>query len=131
MEKPIILFDGICNLCNGLVRFIIKYDKKLRFEFSSLQSDYAKKLLNEFDNRLGYPDSIVLIENKKIYLRSDAVLRIARQLGGIWKLTGIFYIIPRFLRDAIYNVVAKNRYRIFGKRDSCMVPGPEIKSRFK
>lgn len=130
MPNPIILFDGICNLCNGAVKFIIRHDKKNKFKFGSLQSDAAKKLLEPYHLTTEELNSFVLIENGKIYLRSRAVLRIAYQLDGAWKLTSVFYIFPSFISDAVYNLIAKIRYKVFGKRETCMVPTPELESRF-
>lgn len=130
MNHPIILFDGVCNLCNSFVQFTIRHDKKNRFKFSSLQSDSAKKLLEPFH----FPDqelkTIVLVEDGKLFLRSRAVLRIASQLDGAWKLSAVLYIFPSFFSDAVYNLVSKYRYKLFGKKNTCMVPTPELKTRF-
>jgi predicted DCC family thiol-disulfide oxidoreductase YuxK len=130
MNHPVILFDGVCNLCNGFVQFIIKHDKKNKFRFGSLQSESAKKLLETFHFSLEELKTIVLVEDGKIYMRSRALLRIASHLDGVWKLTSIFHVIPSFISDVVYNLVSKYRYKVFGKRDSCMIPSPEIKSRF-
>jgi len=130
MHNSTILFDGICNLCNGAVKFIIKHDKKEKFRFGSLQSDSAKKLLEPYHLPTEELNSFVLIEDGKIYLRSRAVLRIASQLDGAWKLTSAFYIFPSFISDAVYNFVAKTRYKVFGKREKCMAPTTELKNRF-
>ncbi|CAN5366612.1 thiol-disulfide oxidoreductase DCC family protein [soil metagenome] len=128
--EAIILFDGVCNLCNGFVQFVINNDKQGKFKFASLQSDASKKILSPFNFPLVELKTIVLVENGKIYLRSRAVLRIARQLDGIWKMAVVLYIFPSFISDAVYNMVSKNRYRVFGKKDSCMIPTPELNSRF-
>jgi len=130
MNHPVILFDGICSLCNGFVLFVIRHDKKNKFRFGSLQSDSAKKLLEPFHFPLEELKTIVLVEDGKLFLRSRAVLRIASQLDGAWKLSAILYVFPSFISDAVYNQLSKYRYKIFGKRDSCMVPTPELKSRF-
>ena len=130
MPQSIILFDGICNLCNSSVKFIIKHDRKNKFRFGSLQSDSAKKLLEPYHFPPEELKSFILLEDGKIYLRSRAVLRIASQLDGAWKLTSVFYVFPSFISDAVYNLVAKYRYRIFGKKETCMVPTPELKSKF-
>lgn len=126
----VVLFDGVCNLCNGSVQFIIKRDVKQIFKFASLQSTYAKDQLIKF----GLPPlglySVMVIENGELYQRSDAVLRILANLGGFWYVLSGFKIIPRLLRDALYDAVAKNRYRFFGKKDQCMIPTPELKTRF-
>ena len=130
MNDSIILFDGVCNLCNGFVQFVINHDKKNKFKFGSLQSDGAKKLLQPFHFPLDELKTIVLVEQGKIYLRSRAVLRIASHLDGAWKLSTILYVFPSFLSDAVYNLVSKHRYKIFGKRNECMAPTPELESRF-
>ena len=129
-NKSIILFDGVCNLCNASVNFVIKHDKKAQFLFASFQSDAAKEILLQFNlNNLNL-DSIVLIEDRKIFERSTAILRITRLLNGGFKYLYFFISIPKPLRDWLYNLIAKNRYRLFGKRESCMVPSPELKNRF-
>ena len=129
-NNPVILFDGICNLCNGFVQFVIKRDKKKNFLFGALQGEGARQLLSSFD----FPDenltTIVLVEDSNIYTQSDAVLKIFKRLGGFWKFFSIFIFIPRPIRDWIYRLIAKYRYSIFGKRKECMIPTPELKSRF-
>lgn len=128
--QSIILFDGVCNLCNGFVQFMIKHDSKRRFRYASLQSETGQSLLKS----VGFPadeiDTVVLIEAGTGYTRSDVALRVARRLGGFWPLFTVFYIIPRPIRNAVYNWIARNRYRWFGKREACMVPTPELKSLF-
>jgi predicted DCC family thiol-disulfide oxidoreductase YuxK len=128
-DHPVILFDGICNLCNNSVRFIIKRDPRGRFRFATLRSAAAESLLNSAAAG-PLPDSIVLVEDRRVYTRSAAVLRILRGLRGAWPLAYALIVIPRPLRDWAYRVVARNRYRWFGKRDSCMVPTPELRTRF-
>jgi predicted DCC family thiol-disulfide oxidoreductase YuxK len=133
MNEPatdIILFDGVCNLCNGLVRFIIKRDKAGRFKFASLQSDIGLQWLKGFGMTNDKFESVVLIKDEKYYLKSTGVLKILRELDGIWKAFYIFIIIPRPLRDFVYNLIAKSRYRIFGKQDTCMIPTPDLEKRF-
>lgn len=128
-EKGILLFDGVCNVCNGFVQFVIKRDPEGYFQFASLQSEEGKKLLQQY----GLPDTletVVLIENDTAYTYSTAPLRAARKLKGIWKVGFVFLIVPRFIRDAIYRFIAKNRYRWFGKKESCMMPTPDIQARF-
>ena len=129
-EFPVIFFDGFCNLCNGAVQFTIKKDHKNIFRFASLQSDYAEKALAPFAIAPKQGDSFVLFEDGKVYQRSTAALRVARQLSGLWPLLYAFIVVPRFIRDAIYNYVAKNRYKWFGKKESCWVPTPELKEKF-
>ena len=126
----IILFDGLCNLCNNSVQFIIRYDKKRKFKFASLQSDIAQKLIPDFKQESNLPESIILIENRKMYQQSTAALRIAKRLQFPISLLFAFSIVPRFIRDGAYQWIAKNRYRWFGKRASCMVPSTELKERF-
>ncbi len=127
---PVLLFDGVCNLCNGTVQFILKVDRKKVFRFASLQSDIGQQLLRSaaYD---GPPlDSVVLIKDQRVFTHSEAVLEIARLLGGFWRLLYAFKAVPRPLRDHIYAWIAKNRYRWFGKKDQCMMPDPELRERF-
>lgn len=125
-----ILFDGVCNLCNGFVRFVIERDPHARFRFGALSSDAAVKLLEDHAVRGTIPDSVVLIEDGRVYVRSDAPLRIARGLTFPWPLAAVFLIVPRFIRDRVYDFIAARRYRWFGRRDVCMVPTPDLKQRF-
>ncbi|MCB0608931.1 MAG: thiol-disulfide oxidoreductase DCC family protein [Lewinellaceae bacterium] len=129
-DHPILLFDGVCNLCNGFVQFVIKRDKKAVFRFAALQSDLGKELSATAGLPAHSMDTVVLYENNRFYTHSDVGLRVARRLNGLWPLAYALVIIPKFIRDGIYNWVAKNRYRWFGKRESCMVPTPELRSRF-
>lgn len=128
-NQAIILFDGVCNLCNNSVQFIIRHDKDAYFKFASLQSDYGGQL-KETKQIPNDVDSIILVENGKVYMQSSAILRIARRLDGAWKLAAAALIIPRPIRDIIYRYVAKNRYRWFGRQDQCMLPSPDLKERF-
>lgn len=130
MEHPIIFFDGVCNLCTGSVQFIIKRDRKDLFRFAALQSEQAMPYLSSFDGPLKNLDTILLLENGKIYQRSTAVLRIVRQLGGAWPLLYGLIIIPVSIRDWLYGQVAKRRYQFWGKQESCMVPTAELKAKF-
>jgi predicted DCC family thiol-disulfide oxidoreductase YuxK len=127
-DQPIILFDGVCNLCNASVHFILQYEKKERFKFTSLQSEKAQLLLTSF-NTEEITDSVILIEKNKMYQQSTAALKIARHLRYFWVLYYLIYV-PHYLRDPIYQIIAKNRYSWFGKRDKCMVPDGNIKDRF-
>ena len=132
-NNPVIFFDGICNLCNASVNFIIRHDKAGNFRFAPLQSEFAKAFLENnasFKNGHILPDSLILAEDGKVYFRSEAALRIAGKMNGIWKGLIIFRIIPLRWRDFLYGFIAKNRYRWFGKRQSCMVPAPDISERF-
>jgi predicted DCC family thiol-disulfide oxidoreductase YuxK len=128
--SAVILFDGICNFCDTSVNFIIKRDTAGYFKFAPLQSEVAKKFFNEYKIDKVGTDSIVLIENKTAYTYSTAALRIARKLGGIFSLLYVFIIVPKFIRDFFYRLFAKYRYKLFGKKDECMIPTPEIRERF-
>jgi predicted DCC family thiol-disulfide oxidoreductase YuxK len=125
----IILFDGICNLCNSSVQFILKRDADGKFKFAPLQGDKGQGLLKKHGLNTDM-NSFVLIENGKIYTKSSAALRVCRHLNGAWKIGLVFFIIPRFIRDYLYDIVAKNRYKWFGRQESCMLPLPEWKNRF-
>lgn len=140
-EGPIILFDGVCNLCNGAVKWVIRYDRHARFRFASLQSETARRLIAENGPSLqqgsggrgsgmALPDSVVLIADGRVRVKSDAALGIARRLGWPWRAAAAGLIVPRVLRDAVYAWVARHRYRWFGKRDACMVPTPGMRARF-
>lgn len=129
--EAIILFDGVCNLCSGSVQFVIKRDPASYFKFASLQSDFGQQQLQKAGLNQQSFHSIILIIGNKIYQRSDAALEIAKKLSGAWPLLYGFKILPRFLRDGVYNLIAKNRYRLFGKKDACWIPTPGLKSRFK
>jgi predicted DCC family thiol-disulfide oxidoreductase YuxK len=129
-NNAIILFDGVCNFCNSSINFVIKHDKKNYFRFAPLQSETGRELLKKYNINSLETDSIVLIENKKAYIQSAAALRITRKLnGGYFLLYGLM-IIPSFIRNAVYNYVARNRYKWFGKKDSCMIPTLEMKAKF-
>ncbi|GAA0133384.1 thiol-disulfide oxidoreductase DCC family protein [Paenibacillus sp. YSY-4.3] len=132
-DKDVVLFDGVCHLCQGAVKFIIKRDPERRFRFASLQSEAGKRLLHGSPSRdiaPGRIDTIVLYQNGVYYTRSSAALRIAKGLRFPWPLAFGFIIVPRFMRDAVYRIVAANRYRWFGKDETCLVPTKENKERF-
>jgi predicted DCC family thiol-disulfide oxidoreductase YuxK len=126
----IVLFDGVCNLCNNSVQFILKRDKKKKFLFGSLQGEAGQQLLKKFSLPTDNFHSFVLIEGDRVYTQSTAALRMAKHLKRGWQLLYGFIILPRFLRDGIYKWIATNRYKWFGKRDTCRIPAPEEKSRF-
>ena len=136
MDSPIILFDGVCNLCNASVQFIIERDPTAIFQFASLQSEagqaiLAKNALNAaLNNDASAEDSVILVENGQVYDRSTAALRIARRLSGAIKLLYVFIVVPKPIRDFVYKIIAKNRYRWFGKQDACWMPTKELKARF-
>ena len=132
VEKTVVLFDGVCNLCNSTVQFILRHDSEGQFRFASQQSEAGRRLLAEH----GIPasdalaDSVVVIEGERVWLESDAALHILYRIGGVWSFPYIFRWLPKSFRDAVYRWVARNRYRIFGKRESYMIPTPELRSRF-
>lgn len=127
----VILFDGVCNFCNATINFLIDRDSKGIFKFAALQSESGQEILEQHQIKvLTEADSVVLEKDGKIYQKSDAALEIARHMDGLWKLLYAFKIVPRFFRDAIYDLVAKNRYKLMGKRDSCRLPTPELRARF-
>ena len=129
-KKSIILFDGLCNLCNSSVQFILKHEKNQNFLFASLQSDACAKILLQLNYKNNDLNSLVLIEGNKIYKKSTAALRIIKELKPMWHWFYILIIVPKFIRDSVYDLIAKNRYRWFGKKNTCMVPSPEIQERF-
>lgn len=128
--NPVVLFDGVCNLCNGSVNFLLDRDHRETFRFASLQSDAGQRLLAEHGLPADDFDSFVLVEEGRAYTRSTAALRVARRLGFPWRLASLLLVIPAFLRDPFYDLVAKNRYRWFGKEETCRVPTPELRARF-
>lgn len=129
-DGAVVLFDGVCNLCNGAVRFIIARDPKSRFRFAALDSDAARDVLRDRVVSEPLPDSIVLVDSTGVFTRSTAALRIARRLRFPWPIAAVFLLIPSPLRDAVYDFIARRRYRWFGKRDLCWMPTPELQSRF-
>lgn len=124
------MFDGICNLCNQSVQFVIEHDNKNQFQFASLQSDFGQNFLKENNLDATQFDSVVFIEDDKFYTKSSAALKISKYLDGITSLLTIFMIVPKPLRDVVYSFIAKNRYRWFGKQESCWLPSPELKAKF-
>jgi len=129
-DQPVILFDGVCNFCNSSINFIIKQDKKRIFRFAALQSIAGKELLEKYKLPEGYLESFILIDDGKAYKSSSAGLKLYNKLPWYWKWLQIFWIVPRFIRDGVYGIVARNRYKWFGKKEVCMIPSPEVKNRF-
>lgn len=129
-QQPVVLFDGVCNLCNSSVQFILKRDKKKQFLFASLQGQAGQALLRQFDLPVNELFSFILVDGDRHYVRSAAALQMLKRLGGGWSLLYAFIIVPRFIRDGIYNWIARNRYKWFGKQENCWVPTPELRSRF-
>ena len=130
-DKKIILFDGVCNLCNNSIVFIIKRDKKDVFRFAPLQSGIGNQFIEDRGIDTSKTDSIILLEpGIAYYTRSTAALKIGKEFGGVWKLLAIFEWIPTPFRDFFYKIIAKHRYKWFGKRDACMIPTPELQQKF-
>jgi predicted DCC family thiol-disulfide oxidoreductase YuxK len=128
--KTVILFDGVCNLCNSSVQFILKRDRKNRFLFGSLQGKAGQHYLQQFRLPANDFNSFILVEGEKSYTRSAAVLHMLNRLGGPWRLFYVFMIIPPFIRNGVYNTIARNRYKWFGKKEQCPAPGAGLRSRF-
>ena len=134
-NNPVLLYDGVCGFCNKSVQMILDHDERKEMRFAALQSDYGKQVISRHPE-LEKVDSVVFVEHKsgaddeRVFIRSDAALRVASYLGGAWKLLLIFRIIPRPVRDFFYDLCAKYRYKFFGKYDSCMLPSPDVRSRF-
>ena len=126
----IVLFDGVCNFCNGSINFVIEHDKAGYFKFAPLQSEVGEELVEKHGIDTTDTDSVIVIENERAYTHSSAALRIAKRSDGIWSLAYAFIIVPKPIRDLVYRVFAKYRYRMFGKQDACMIPTPDIRARF-
>ncbi len=130
-EPPVLLFDGVCNLCNGVVTFVIRRDPPpARFRFAALQSEFGQRVLREHGLSANPLDTFVMLEDGAVHLRSTAALKTLKRLGFPWSLAYAAIVVPAPLRDALYRFVARNRYRWFGKREACMLPTPELRSRF-
>ena len=127
--SSVVLFDGVCNFCNGAVNFIIRHDGEKKFKFAPLQSEIGGQMQAKYGISKDV-DSIILVENDKAYTHSTAGLRVAKGLGGIWSIAYVFIIVPAFIRDWAYRLFAKNRYRLFGRQDACMLPTPDVRERF-
>lgn len=128
--QSIVLFDGVCNFCNGSVNFIIEHDSRNRFKFAPLQSEIAQKLLQQHGLSDPDLDSVVLIEDGTTFVRSTAALKIAQNLDGWWSRFSVFLVVPVGMRDFFYRLFAKFRYRMFGKTEACLMPTPELRARF-
>lgn len=129
-DDPVVLFDGVCNLCHGTVLFIIKRDARARLKFASLQSDYGAEQMKRFNLPASSLNSVLLIKNNQLFQKSNAALEIAKMLDGFWPILYMFKIVPSFVRNSVYDWIARNRYRWFGKKEECMIPTPEMKARF-
>ncbi|MEO8172773.1 MAG: thiol-disulfide oxidoreductase DCC family protein [Sediminibacterium sp.] len=128
--NPIIFFDGVCNLCTGVVQFVIRHDPKRRFRFASLQSEIGQQLLKQNDLPSAEFGSFILFENGKVYTKSTAALTVAKNLNGLLPIWYVNIIFPKFIRDGVYNLVARNRYKWFGKKEECWIPTPELNELF-
>lgn len=129
-KRLIILFDGVCNLCSSVVQFIIKRDKKNQFKFASLQSAFAQSVLQQHNLPQNDYNSFILLKNNKIYTKSTGALKVIKHLNGLWPLLYGFIILPAFIRDAVYSWIAQNRYKWFGKKETCWIPTPELQKKF-
>lgn len=130
MVHPVILFDGVCNLCSASVQFVIRHDPKHYFRFASLQGNFGQRILKEHDLPLQGSDSFILLENGNLYTRATAALRVCRKLNGAWPFMYGFIIVPPFIRNTVYDFVAKRRYKWFGKKETCWVPTAELQELF-
>ena len=130
MSNSIILFDGVCNFCDASINFVIERDKKGKFKYASLQSEVGEKYLNKFGLYTQSYDSFILVEGDKYYTKSSAALRVTKDMTGLWPMLYAFMVIPKVMRDAVYSLIAKNRYKWFGKKDECMLPSPEVRALF-
>lgn len=129
-NQKIVLFDGVCNFCNSSVNFIIDHDKHNRFKFAALQTEAGQALLKKHNLPTEDFDSFILVDGDRYYKKSSAALHTVKEFPGLWKLLYVFIIIPPFIRDIFYNILAKNRYKWFGKRDECRMPTPELREKF-
>ena len=128
--NPVILFDGVCNLCNGSVQKIIAADPQQQFRFASLQGSFGQQILKQFHLPPSELSSFILLENNQIFTKSTGALKVARKLSGAWPLLYALILVPRFIRDGVYNIIARNRYKWFGKKESCMVPQAALQDLF-
>ena len=129
-KHPIILFDGVCNLCSSSVQFVIRHDPKQHFRFASLQSNFGQSVLNKFNLPTESLQSFILLDGDKIDTASTAALKVAKQLSKGWSLMYAFIIVPAFIRNAVYQLIAKNRYKWFGKKEACWIPTKELRTLF-
>lgn len=129
-QNPVLLFDGVCNLCSRSVQFVLKHNKKENIRFASLQSEFGTKTLATSNLPSDYTSSLVFLDNGKTYVKSDAALKLVKHLSGFWKLGSIFLLVPKFIRNPVYNWVARNRYKWFGKKEVCWIPEKKWSDRF-
>lgn len=124
------LFDGVCNFCNATVNFVIEHDKAGYFKFTPLQSEIGEELIAKHGIDKAETDSVIVVEDEKAYTHSSAALRIAKRLDGLWSWASVFAVVPKPIRDSLYKLFARYRYRLFGKQDACMMPTPDVRARF-
>ena len=129
-SNPVVLFDGVCNYCNSMVNFLIRQDKKQILRFAALQSESGQKLLKQYNLPQDKFESVILIDKGKVFTSSTAGLKMYAKLPWYWQWMQVFWIVPKSIRDAVYNYIAQNRYKWFGKKDQCMIPAPGVRSRF-
>ena len=130
IPNNLVLFDGVCNLCNASVQFVIRHDPQVKFRFAAIQSDLGREIFKGHGLDAADLQTFVLLVEGRMFVRSDAAIEVVSRFGGLWKLFAIFRLVPRAVRDSIYSWVAPNRYRWFGRKEACMVPTPEIQERF-
>lgn len=129
-DQPVIIFDGVCNLCEFSVRFIVKHDRRARFKFASAQSEKGKALQRMCGVDTLNDGTVILLRNDQVYVHSDAALQIAKNLDGVWRFLYVFRFLPKPIRDYLYSIISKNRYRWFGKKDECLLPDDVLCKRF-
>lgn len=129
-NTQLILFDGVCNFCNSSINFIIDHDPEKRFKFAPLQSDLGQSILKQFNKNTDDFDSVILLKNNQLFQKSDAAIEITKHLSGAWKYLAVFGVLPTFFLNFFYDIIAKNRYQIFGKSETCRMPTPELRERF-
>ena len=130
IPEKLVLFDGVCNLCNALVQFVIRHDRAAKFRFATIQSEIGREIFQSHGLDPADLQTFVFISDGKMHVRSDAAIEVVSRFGGAWRFFTVFRLVPRVARDWIYSMVARNRYRWFGRKDVCMIPTPEIKERF-
>ena len=126
----LVLFDGVCNLCSALVQFVIRHDRAAKFRFAAIQSEIGNEIFQSHGLDPAELHTFAFVADGKMFMRSDAAIEVASRFGGAWRILRVFRFVPRVVRDSIYTIVARNRYRWFGRKEVCMVPTPEIKERF-
>jgi predicted DCC family thiol-disulfide oxidoreductase YuxK len=129
-NTQIILFDGVCNFCNSSINFIIDHDPEKHFKFAPLQSEVGQEILAQFNKNTKDFDSVILLKDNQLYQKSEAAIEITKHLSGAWKYLAVFGILPAFFLNFFYDIIARNRYRIFGKTETCRIPTPELRERF-